>query len=346
MANWRHGSWRHRSWRYWLLAACCSLAVTATRAEVVPDLYTVAVPVPDQSSAALQGATTQALRELVVRVSGRSDAANNTALVSALANARGLLSQYRYDRRDDGWVAQLTFGPESVRRLLRNAGLPVWGADRPVLRVLLVVDDGHSQRFADSAGPLIAALSAQAQRRGVLLAVSSDTAGISPDAVARLDVAAVQSIVPARGALLLGSIRQNGTAWSGNWLLTANGQQFTANSGGATLDDFIGANFDSLIDALSAQYAAAAGSSEGVVMQVGGVENFDDYAALLQYLQHVSLIRNVTPILVYNDQVQLQLSLQGSTEQLARQIALEKKMVPAAPADAVATLSYRWAVAQ
>jgi hypothetical protein len=341
------------NWRRFMLAAYCAVSIVGARAEIVPDLYTVGVPVADQSASELQRAASAGLREIAVRISGRSDAERQSRLAAAFPDAQRLLSQYRYERNGDGWSAQLKFAPESIERLLRGAGLPVWGADRPVLRAWLVLDDGQSARFINDASPLAAAVRAQAQRRGVVVQLPENVPGVAVDDVARLDVAKVQTAIGGRTpVLLIGRIEQAGTAFSGGWLLAANGQQFTAENRSDTANGLLAANFDRLIDQLSPQYAATAEGGDGVMMQVNGIATFDDYAALLNYLQRIALIKRASPVLVRNDEVLLQLKLQGTSEQLARQLALETKLVPenklavdtqsiGDPA-ASGTLSYRW----
>ncbi|HEY3700146.1 MAG TPA: hypothetical protein VGK97_12480, partial [Spongiibacteraceae bacterium] len=98
----------------------------------------------------------------------------------------------------------------------------------------------------------------------------------------------------------------------------------------------------------SPQYAVAANSAaEGIVLRITGVTSFDDYAAIVNYLRHLSLIKSASPVLLRNDELLLQLKIEGGTEQLTRQLALESRL---APTDNPATaqtplpiaLSYRW----
>ena len=334
-----------RNWRQWLMAIACGMAAMVARAEIVPELYTVNVPVADQTAAELQRAAGTGLRELAVRITGRSDAERSSALASAFADAQRLLTHYRYERSGDGWSAQLKYASSSVDQLLRNANLPVWGPDRPVLKAWLVVNDGQGARFIDDAAPISAALRAQAQRRGVLLHLATDFSGVTADDVARLDVTTVQAATQGRvPVLLLGRIEQNGNSFSGPWLLAANGQQVNAEQRAESLPEYLAANFDRLIDVLSAQYATTAAGSEGVILSVSGVSRYEDYAALLSYLQRISLIKRAQPMIVRDDEVQLQLNLRGTAEQLTRQFALENKLTPLDAA--TNALSYRWSVSR
>jgi hypothetical protein len=198
----------------WLVAAL--LMAGFAHAQAAPDLYAISVPVSGQNSADLQRAAAQGLRELVVRLTGRSDVENNAALNSAYAGADRYLEQYRYERNATDsagatpWLAQLRFSAASVNDLLRNAGL--------------------------------------------------------------------------------------------------------------------------------------FGGAASVVLRVTGIESFDDYAALLNYLSRLAVIKGVSPVQVTNDEVTLQLKMQGSAEQLVQQFAVEKRLTPTADgAPASMPLQYRWA---
>ena len=91
--------------------------------------------------------------------------------------------------------------------------------------------------------------------------------------------------------------------------------------------------------------AGLSGSAESMVLRVTGVENFDDYAGLLNYLAQLAVIRVANPIRVASDEVTLQLKIQGTTEQLVRQFAGDNRLTPILPANAAAApaLQYRWA---
>lgn len=200
-------------WLHLLWLVVSVILPGAVRAEVAPDPYAVSVPVAGQTPADLQRAAALGLRELAVRISGRSDAENSAALNAAAPTAGRYLEQYRYEKNtaDAGgvtpWLAQLRFSPASVNELLRGAGL--------------------------------------------------------------------------------------------------------------------------------------IGAAENIVLRVSGITNFDDYSALLNYLARVAAIKTASPIQVTNDEVTLQLKMQGNAEQLTRQFAVENRLTPVA-AESALPLQYRW----
>lgn len=344
-----------------LRGVICGLLFVAaglTGAEVVPDLYAVSVPVAEQSPAELQRAATAGLRELAVRISGRSGAANDPALATAFSNATRYLEQYRYERNtggDSSWLAQLRFASAQIDGELRKAGLPVWGGNRPALQTILVVDDKGTRTIVDENSPLAKTLREQWRRRGLVLYLPRATSAINVDDVLRFDHLKVTASLQEQRSdgLLLGRITlaANGTCDS-RWSLNLNAHSFDADGTGSAPAICVANALDRIVDNFSAQYAIAANSSaEGIVLRVGGIVNFDDYAALLSYLRRLTAVKSVQPVLVHDDEVLFQLKIAGSTEQLARQLALESRLTasdnianPQAGINArlPVALSYRW----
>lgn len=362
MTSWLGGDWSRGVLFGWAIIALASPA----HAEVVPDLYAVSVPVAEQSPSELQRAATAGLRELAVRISGRSGAAGEPALAASFTNAVRYLEQYRYERNTSGespWLAQLRFAPGSIDAELRKSGLPVWGGNRPSLLTIVAVEDKGVRTVIDDQSPFANVLREQWRRRGLSLHLPRNAGTVNIDDVARLDSAKVGATLQERGdGLMLGQIvlTPSGTCDS-RWSLSlgtpkeANAQAFNTEATGSALNICVANAIDRIVDNLSAPYAVAANSAaEGIVLRVIGVVSFDDYAALLNYLRRLAVIKSAQPVVVRGDEILLQLKIAGNTEQLVRQLALESRLSPAeantvqgvntrAPA---AALSYRWAAAR
>jgi len=349
--------------RNFLLAAQALLLswTSLAGAEVVPNLYQADVPVAEQSAAELRRAARAGLAEVLVRVSGQTDAERNPALASSYADAERYLVQYRYERNSvpgaQPWVARLSFAGDQSERLLRGAGLPVWSANRPAILVLLAFDDGAGRGLVSEANhpELVTALREQARRRGLALhfpSAGADEQAMSVDDVWQLDTAKAQPALERYRAdsLLLGRLMQVGGHWSGEWSLVSGEQNTAADAGGENLSAALGPAFDKMTDALAAQYAIAASGAapEGVLLRLSGINNFDDYAQALAYLQRQGAIKAVMPLQVSGDEVILRLRIVGSAEQLSRQLALDSRLQPqqaldnAAFANQAIDMQYRW----
>jgi len=349
--------WCRSLWAALALLLACGIS-TQAGAQAGADVYVATVPVAEQSNAELHRAAAAGLREVVVRVSGQSEAVRAPALANALGDAERYLDQYRFERNISAepgalpWLAQLRFGPNAVAQLLRGAGLPVWAGNRPVLLVWLVQDDGNGRRFVDEQAPLATALREQARRRGLTLRFPKDFSALTLDDAWQMDAAKLRSGAAAGGEVaLLGRIAQGaGGRCTGAWKLAATnaGNEQPALQGeGDNAASYLAQSIDRIADALAQQYATVATATAGATLRVDGIENFNDYIALLAYLKQVGAIKAANPTQIAGSTVILQLRLEGGAEQLARQLTLDNRLLLEQGGDAPsAVLNYRWQAAR
>ena len=97
------------------------LVVASARAVTVPNLYETAQPVDGSRDAAF----VEALKTVLVRVSGQRDAALR---VGEISDPRKYAQRFGFTA---GNVLEVGFDAASVDQLLSNAGLPIWGRERP-----------------------------------------------------------------------------------------------------------------------------------------------------------------------------------------------------------------------
>lgn len=334
--------------------------------EVIDDLYEVRVPVNDQSDGALEAAARKGLSVLFVRVSGQTDAAAESALKSALANPQRYLDQYRFERTPPGLLAEgeeaqpfaavLQFAPEPVDELLRKAGLPVWGANRPLLMVWLAKEqDGNVGIVNETSHPeLVASLRTEAKRRGVLLQFPlldlEDLGAISADQVWRLDglaLAAASARYPV-DAVLAGRVTElTDGRWLGSWRLSADESRTNIDIEGVSREAYLGRGVDAVATALAARYAAPVGEAglqqAQLQLEVAGIDEFQDYAGVLSYLQRLDQVRDVDLIEVQADRLLLRLRADGGAQYLQRLLALDSRLQPAdETVSSSELLRYRW----
>src|SRR5690606_16323306 len=243
------------------------------------------------------------------------DAASHAAIKAAATAPERYVQQYRYERNPAAsadstappWLVQLRFSPAAAAALLRDAGLPLWGPGRPALQMWVVVDDGQTRRFVEADDAAITMpLQQQAQRRGVVIQFPPSRAGVTENAIAQLDAGAVVAAIrPAPGELLLlGHLHNIGGSWRTRWRLAGAGQSGDTQADAGTVDEAVQVALDRLIDGFAAQYAVAAVSAEEMLqLRVIGIGSFDDYIALLRYVQELSAVKSAAPVLVAGDEV-------------------------------------------
>lgn len=315
-----------------LATAACALALLTTtpaRAADVP-LYQAVVPLQGNAEADRQAGFAAALRAAAVRASGRREAASNAAIAQAAADPSRYVQQYG---TTSGRMLKVGFDAQAMEQLLARAGLPMWPAERPRTLVLLsVASAGGGGRVivAGDSSAERAEIERAAQYRGLPLTWPRMAADVeraraqllSGDANA---VAAAASAEEAQ-AVLVGIARGGGAV---DWVFGHAGR--TTRAQGSLQE-----GADLAADALADRYAPA--STRGVStlgIRVGGIGGVRAYAALLEYLQSLSAVKQVSVVELAEGVVQLQVTMRGDLEQLRRIAALDGRLSPASETDFV-----------
>lgn len=358
--------------RYRILALFALLSLVHAlplHAALVRDLYEARVTVSEQSPAELKRAARDGLAEVLIKVSGRTDAARQPALASALSVADRYLEQYRYDQAlpapaaDETVIGEpapvlqavLRFARPQVDEMLRKAGLPVWGENRPTLLVWLAVDESGSRTLVneESHAELVQALREQARRRGLLLSFPlldlDDMANVTADMAWQMDLlklGAASSRYRADGLLVGRLAALPDGRWLGSWHLSAEELRLSLDGEGQSLPEYLAPGIDRIAEGLGSRYAAVADADAGVVtLWLSEVNGFSDYTRALGYLARVNQVKSVVPLQVTPGQLLLRLEIEGTLTQLERALALDNKLRPetvTAPQSGAAQMRYRW----
>jgi hypothetical protein len=294
----------------WLALLPALLVVASARAVTVPDLYETAQPVDGSRDAAF----VEALKTVLVRVSGQRDAALR---VGAEANDPRKYVQ-RFGFTVDNML-EVGFDSASIDSLLSKAGLPIWGRERPATVVMFGAEDGGGWRWLASDTPAQEreAIEKVARQRGLPLKWpvmdAQERAEASADSPGLLQAAQRYGA----DAVLLGRSRGGVVQWT---LLSKDGAAQT--SGG--IEDGVHLTADTF----ARVFAASASSLGSVVVEVGGISNLDAYAATLNYLEGMTLVRGVALEQVTGEKMRFRLAVRGDAATLRRAIALDHRLVP------------------
>lgn len=317
-----------RCLRFCLALLPALLVVTSARAVTVPDLYETSQPVDGSRDAAF----VEALKVVLVRVSGQRDAALRVG--ADVNEPRKYVQRFGFTADN---VLEVGFDSSSVDRLLSNAGLPIWGRERPATVVMFGAEDGGGAwRWLASDTPAQErdAIERVARQRGVPLKWpvmdSQERAAASADSPGLLQVAERYGA----DAVLLGRSRGGVVSWS---LISKDG---AAQATGG-IDDGV----HLAADTFARVFAATASSLGSVVVEVGGISNLDAYAATLNYLEGMTLVRGIALEQVSGEKMRFRLAVRGDAATLRRAIALDHRLVPIDAADGTAAgdrLAFRY----
>ena len=126
-----------------LFAATIAAFFMPAHAVEMTSIYTVEVPLDPEERNPRATAYRLALDEVLVRMTGSTGVAESDELKSMFPNPERYVSQFQ-PGPDNTLIVSL-YG-EEIERVLRQAGAPIWSADRPLTLVWLAVDRGRGDR--------------------------------------------------------------------------------------------------------------------------------------------------------------------------------------------------------
>jgi len=311
-----------------------------------PELYSIIVPREVAGTAVAQTRErTQdetirfAMGQLLTRVTGRRDAPFEPGLAEMLRLAGEFVEQIGPLDRDNLVVR---FNASNIESALVRLEQPIWGPERPVTMVWIAVDAGLGQRELLSAEPLTTAAQSEletmlsayrgeieqvADERGLLLTLPL----LDIEDMTALGFADVWGGFGGRvmraseryGAddILLGQVRLTAFGAVTRWTLFRGGRELGL-AGQAFRD-----GLDALADVYAAEFSTFGGASLAAVTIVG-IDTFDDYGRVMQYLESLSLLEAVEPAELADGSLRVQVAARGGEFALRRVFDLGELLQP------------------
>lgn len=345
--NLRSISDRCRRWFADIAFAFTLLVPAALPAAPVQGLYETVVPVADKTDKARIEAMRLALRQVAIKLTG--DRQSPARIGDLLQAPQSFITQYRYrDLPQAGgtevgglWVH---FDPDTLEQALVDAGLPLWGRERPAVLIWLAVQVGTEPVLVggeDEKG-FAPALKMHAERRGLALILPlldlDDSGRISAVDVqqgnaGRIADASVRYNPETTVTALLSQVDE--TRWQGRFVLDMGGESTTYEAADPNPDAVLGSGMDSVADAIAGRYASASsayGESSEVEIRVDGIGTADQYAEVQQHLRNLNTVTSLSVRLVEPDRVTFVLQARGGMQAVAESIALRRLLQPLGPA--------------
>lgn len=326
----------------------------AVYAEIVRGLHAATVPVVNQSAEALAGAASDALGQVVVKVSGSVDALQHPVVQEALPEARSHVQQYAYVR-DEGPEAALSarfeFDSSYVNRLLGEAGLSLWTANRPPVLVWMALEQQGDRQLVNAleTPELARQLLQEFDRRGVparlplfdlrdatAIDVSDVWAQHLPTILAASARYDVNDIMVGRVVVV------SSGSWAGEWSYITGPDRLDRSGNAPSATGFLQEGVNLVAESMASRYAVALSDAPetGVRMVVNGVHEFADYAAIVNWLESLELISHANVQRIDRDRIELGLDAAAGADQLRTIIELNERLQPIA--NTSAELVYQW----
>lgn len=292
-------------------------------AESLGDLYTVTVPYTGENEAAFR----QAMRDILVRVTGRPDAPDLENLAPLVGQASRYVTSFR---RAAGNQLTVSFNGTAIENAVDASGLATWGSNRPVTLVWLALDRGGGRRGLVSSSDTSAEkarVDANAARRGLPI--------VWPDAGDDL-VRAMQQAWSGNHDALIDAARRYGA----DGVLIGRARQNAAgtyevdwNFSGAGVAGNAAGELETGPELASERYAGvyashgAAQRSEQIVT-VTGIGSLESYASAMRTLSKLAPVRGVSVDEVTPDAVSFRVNVRGDPGALNDAILRDGRLQP------------------
>ena len=320
---------RRRSAAAITLLVCASLVYVATaRAVEVEGLYTVEVTLDRRADSPEERAYEDALKVVLVRITGREAAADDPDLLGLFPTPRQYVLQFRPEGADRLVV---TLDGAAIEALLRRAGQPVWDSDRPLTMVWLAIEWGPGERelvaaaaedsgrrarsIVDRSAEYREQVESAARRRGIPLQFPALDANerqqvTFSDVWGGFDDALIDA---SRGygasSILVGRVRAS-EAFNHRWSYYFGRQR---QSWTGTVE----AAIDLLADALADQFAYAGNAPvESVTLTISGVDTIEAYGSVQRMMNDLGVIDSYRVDTVSGDQIRYVVAVPGGHDRL------------------------------
>lgn len=317
-----------------LLFAAAVLVSQLGFAVEVTGLYEAEVPVADQRAASRSEAARAALAEVLVKVTGNPAAAGQPQFQPLLQQAEQWLQRYQYRATPGAAVPQTlvaSFDRQAINRRIYDAGLPVWGQNRPRVVVWLLMESngGRSLVGGELRPDLQALVGARAERRGLPVVFPQMSAPEQTTAmsVQSIDALALASQPYQADAVLLGRIYTAGSGrWQGQWTFRHAGHTSSWDGGEGSVADVLAAGIDAVASDLARRYALALkpGVTGATRLAVTQVDKVQDYARVSRYLGSLDAVSAVAVESVEGNTVVYRLQIRGELQSFTQLLAMGK----------------------
>ena len=304
-----------------LCALCCVLPLSSWAAGRPVRVYEV--DVEGQSGAAVQ----DAMRQALVRATGRRESADDPALASVLADATKYVKGYAVGPRGQ---AQVVFDAAAVEQAISAAGRSSWDRERPFT---LVVLSPPRNRAAEDAARI--ELERVAAERGLPISLLPLT------------------VVDGDGNLLTAAaLLQSAQRYGGDEILVGRGDgaapdselQWTlySRSASESWNGPLAAGIDHTVDLLAPQQGGALDQAEVETrVRIEGVKRLADYAAIGRLLQSVAGVRRANIAAAEANSVAFDVTVRGGAAGLDQGLAGSTRLVRTSAAGAPAVYRYQ-----
>lgn len=345
-----------------LLAMALLLTVGQVSAQSADGLYSAKVEIADRSFATRNRVMNQAMAQVLAKITGSYLYRDNPAIEAALADPDRFLQAYSYSTLPpDTTFLHARFGASSINRLLREANIPIWPANRPQALVWLVFKDYQlgtqlplpDQKLDDGQRlPVWQQLQEAANSVGLPIIVptidpSDSSLNASAERIWSLGEQELAQLSQGyrTDSVIVGRIAHTSSgSWSISWSYRQGELIQVFDSGDLEFDLALQDGLAQITRYLSSIYSVSSNSSaqgEALAVTITNINSFADYARVISYLDSLAMVNHYELQTVDASQLAVTLFLNGSYSNLTTALALDKRLQPN-PIIPGQTVAMRW----
>ncbi|QSX31544.1 DUF2066 domain-containing protein [Shewanella cyperi] len=320
------------------------LAWQGAQAVEVAKLDEADVQVGSRSASERDSAVREALALVLVKNSGSAAVLEHPLIRQQLSSASALLRQYSYLEKERQLYVHASFDQARIVSLLRDAQLPVWGKQRPLTLMWLVVErDGERALLADQGESVQRQLLMQAAENAgipVLLPLMDldDLMQVSVNSVRGMFVDEVMTATNRYQSDFFVLANMEAAGETVNYQLslysrpregeTLPPQALLSQQGSAASEDQAMSALLSLLSSFYVEKYAVTSTGESQLSELTfvGINKLADLVSLEAFLGQLSVVKSVSLKQMAADKVTFNLSLFGTREDLDRLLNLEGKI--------------------
>ena len=335
------------------LSIMAILPINSINADIVQHLYEAEVPVEGQGLEERDYVVRVALKEILARISGRTDAAPLAEDETFVPRPVLFVQQFRYRKFKSDEVIPaapdgakpytqkiwLRFSKKRVSKLLREQGYPVWGKNRPSTLVWLVVDDQKQRTLIGNSTAHISRthIEQESTKKGLpfrlpLLDLADQSKLQVTDVWGNFeDTILAASTRYQTEAVLVGRIYLSfAKTWNTRWSLYSAGQRHDWDvSNSESLRVAVREGLSKTGEVLSNRFAQVDTLIESgeIILQIKNISDLKTYNNVIKYLKGLSIVTEAQAHQINENDVMFKISSRSGRLGIAQAIALGRILV-------------------
>lgn len=316
----------------------------------VANLYQVSIGVKGQDKEERDAAFKAAMRQVLVKVSGHNATLQEPVIQSKIESPNQYIKTYSYQRHKgkSGFSLKIDFAKNRIDTLLTQQKQPLWGSSRPVTLFWIankVYQKGFvvSQRDRTIKPALVEAMEQRGLPARLPYGNSEDKQRLGFNRLWHFSYAAIKEASKGykANAILAGRLTYKQANWRFQGRLLQGDKKHPVIILAKSKQELARLISAAVGEKLASRYAISVKEQSTLTqkaLKISGVNNFNTYHSLLEYLQKKPGIDKVVTTHIKGGDLTLALSLSAPWSQVESTIRLDKKLM----ADFVRPEYWRW----